>query len=121
MSMPSLFDLDYLCDENKCKNHKNKCTGCICQLLKEYASSKEDHPYFLIVNKGTSQPISLDGSNTPTQFTLESFDPKTCCAVFSFEDILDTSPLITVRRCFTENCHEIAGIVCLGNDPYDYI
>ena len=115
--MTCQFD-DELSD-TKSRDHKKECTGSLCHLLKELSTLNHTNgtqPLLLITHKGTSHPLSLDGSYTPTQFTLETFDSKTCCAVFSFEDLLDTSPLKTVRRSFVENCHEIAGIAILEDD-----
>ncbi|RST76322.1 hypothetical protein D4T97_005995 [Siminovitchia acidinfaciens] len=73
----------------------------------------EKHQRILIINKGSSTPVSLDGSNTPTQFTVMCFDPDNCCATFSFEEIVDTSPMKMVPRIFIADCRSIAGIVSL--------
>lgn len=117
--MPNSFE-DDLSEKNS--NLKNKCTGSLCKVLKDILAGSHSNgtqPSLLIINKGTSQPLSLDGNYTPTLFTLESFDSETCLAVLSFEDLLDTSPLKTVRRSFLVNSHDIAGIAILEDEDDD--
>lgn len=120
--MTSLFD-STSSHGNTQRPNKKKCNSCICQLLNQLANgnmgdlcSVGRREKVLIKNKGTSTPASLDGTGTPTEFTVERFDPNNCCAVFSFKEIIETSPLETVKRIFIEDCRSIAGIVCLGND-----
>jgi hypothetical protein len=100
---------------------ETKCKGCVCQILNQLANETPadiceigNRQRLLIKQKGTSTPVSLDGTGTPTVFTLERFDPETCCAVFSFEMMTGTTPTTMVRRTFIEDCRSIAGIVCLG-------
>ncbi|HET7626775.1 MAG TPA: hypothetical protein VFK44_00120 [Bacillales bacterium] len=119
--MSSLFQ-DSCCGSDDQRN-KTKCKGCICELLNQLANQKVsdlcslgERQTFLIKQKGTSTPVSLDGTGTPTEFQLERFDPETCCAVFSFEEMTGGSPVRTERRTFIEDCRSIAGIVCLGTD-----
>lgn len=120
--MSSLFD-GTSCSNTRQQSSRKKCNSCICDLLNQLANqsignicSMGTRQRVLIKNKGTSQPVSLDGTGTPTVFTVERFDPENCCAVFSFTEIVDTSPLETVQRVFIEDCRSIAGIACLGTE-----
>ncbi|KRE03049.1 hypothetical protein ASE46_28575 [Bacillus sp. Root239] len=74
-------------------------------LLSEYENK------LLLLNKSTSQPVSVDGME-PTIFTLESFDPDTGLGVFSFDREMMDSDLesIPVKGTFIECCDNIAGI-----------
>jgi hypothetical protein len=123
--MSSLFN------DSGCCNGKtaaaNKCKGCICELLDQLANRQSvgnlcalgQRQRLLIKQKGTSTPVSLDGTGDPTVFTLERFDPESCCAVFSFEDFngtTPTTPVNGVRRTFIEDCRSIAGVVCIDDN-----
>lgn len=68
----------------------------------------------LLLNKNTSQPVSVDGMD-PTVFTLESFDPEKGLGVFSFDrEMLDSeSESIPVKGTFVECCDNIAGVFCV--------
>lgn len=120
--MSSLFqDGDCGCyGGKKDVGNSTKCKGCVCELLSQLDKQSigdicdmGSRQQLLIKQKGTAMPVSLDGTGTPTVFTLERFDYDSCCAVFSFDG---TSSTGTVRRTFIEDCRSIAGIVCLGNN-----
>lgn len=91
--------------------------SCVCELLDQIANSddidflSEFENKLLLLNKSTSQPVSVDGME-PTVFTLESFDPETGLGVFSFDREMMDSDLesIPVKGTFIECCDNIAGI-----------
>lgn len=119
--MSSLFNDGCGCDGKTESAENTKCNSCICKLLSQLDNrnvgdfcTMGSRQRLLIKNKGAAQPVSLDGSGVPTEFTLEKFDNENCCAVFSFETMTGTSPVTTVRRTFIEDCRSIAGIACLG-------
>jgi hypothetical protein len=121
--MSSLFQDSTCCGGKKDVAGTTKCKGCICELLNQLANQNIGdicaigrRQRLLIKQKGTSTPVSLDGTGAPTVFELERFDPESCCAVFTFEDMTGTSPVTTVRRTFIEDCRSIAGVVCIEND-----
>ncbi|MGG3800908.1 hypothetical protein [Metabacillus fastidiosus] len=114
---------------SKCHDHSHSChscdhtdcKGCICSFFHKLSHHETGDlcsigqpRRFLIKQKGTSTPVSLDGTGTPTEFTFQRFDRKTCCVIFTFEEVVSTSPLTTVTRTFIEDCQQIAGIVCLN-------
>lgn len=74
----------------------------------------EHNKKLLILTKGASQPISVDGMD-PTVFTFEYFDPHTCCATFQFkkEDIDSSVGVTSVKGSFTVDCRELAGLFFL--------
>lgn len=105
------------------------CDTPICELLKsimkhslcDFGIGLEGCKQKLfILNKGTSQPISVDGTD-PTVFILEDFDPKRCLAVFSFKkEELDSSVGVTsVRGTFVTDCNNIGGILFLKKKQDD--
>lgn len=118
--MSSLFQDGGCCGGNNTSAAATtKCKGCVCQALQQLANENEANfcqigspQKLLIKQKGTSMPVSLDGSGTPTVFTLQRFNPENCCAVFTFEDMSDSQ---TVTRTFIEDCRSIAGIVCIND------
>ncbi len=127
--MKSLFDDDYSRysdrDVEKPRTEKeNKCKKCVCELLAEISNKQPDGPldrtYYeqklLILSNGTNQPLSVDGMD-PTIFTLESFNPKTCCATFRFNSELIDSTSGTTPICgkLIKDCHSIAGIFQLDD------
>ncbi|TCP23785.1 hypothetical protein EV207_1288 [Scopulibacillus darangshiensis] len=120
--MSSLFNDGCGCS-GKTESANTKCKGCVCELLAQLDDRRVSdfctnggRQRLLIKNKGAAQPVSLDGTGVPTEFTLENFDRDNCCAVFSFEMMTGTSPVTTVRRTFIEDCRSIAGIACLGEE-----
>lgn len=117
--MSSLFQDGGCCGGNTSPAATTNCKGCVCSVLQQLINQSEANicqigtpQKVLIKQKGTSMPVSLDGSGTPTVFTLQKFDPTNCCAVFTFED---TSVSPSVMRTFIEDCRSIAGIVCMNN------
>ncbi|MGE1198502.1 hypothetical protein ACQJ18_27860 [Priestia megaterium] len=89
----------------------------VCELLDQIANT-DDMDFFsehenklLLLNKYTSQPVSVDGMD-PTVFTLESFNPETGLGVFSFDrEMMDSdSESIPVKGTFVECCDNIAGV-----------
>lgn len=120
--MSSLFQDSGCCGgNNTAAAAATRCKGCICRVLQQLVNQTEANicrvgvrQQLLIKQKGTSTPVSLDGSGTPTVFTLQSFDPENCCVVFTFEEMSATSPTQMVTRTFIEDCRSIAGIVCIN-------
>lgn len=122
--MSSLFQDSGCCggsNTSAAATNTSKCKGCVCQVLNQLANLTPANicevgtrQRLLIKQKGTSTPVSMDGSGTPTVFTLISFDPNNCCAVFTFEEMSATSPTTTVTRTFIEDCRSIAGIACIN-------
>jgi hypothetical protein len=117
-NMSSLFN-DSCCDSTK-GAQTTKCKGCVCQTLNQLANrnmgdicSMGRPQRVLIVNKGTDEPLFLNGSTNPTEFTLVRFDPESCCAVFTFEVPDATQPDARATRTFVTDCRSIAGIICL--------
>jgi hypothetical protein len=71
----------------------------------------------LLILKGASEPLSLDGMNG-TEFTLIKFARKSGCAVFSFVDGRGANAR---TKTIILDCHCICSVVCLGADdipPY---
>jgi hypothetical protein len=101
--------------------------GCVCELLDQIANGgdmdffSECENKLLLLNKYTSQPVSVDGMD-PTVFTLESFDPETGLGVFSFDrEMLDSaSESIPVKGTFIECCDNISGVFYVEdtNEPW---
>ena len=91
--------------------------SCVCELLDQIANTddmdflSEHENKLLLLNKYTSQPVSVDGMD-PTVFTLESFNPETGLGVFSFDrEMMDSeSESIPVKGTFVECCDNIAGV-----------
>ncbi|MFC7394386.1 hypothetical protein [Scopulibacillus cellulosilyticus] len=115
----SLFDNDCGCTKRE-KDHCNtKCEGCVCGLLSRLENKDDHHPRqkLLILNKGTSQPVSVDGMD-PTIFTLKRFNRETCCAEFSFDNqLMDSATGSTpVTGTLIEDCRSIAGIFRIEDD-----
>ncbi|WP_454871109.1 hypothetical protein [Priestia megaterium] len=97
--------------------------SCVYELLDQIANT-DDMDFFsehenklLLLNKYTSQPVSVDGMD-PTMFTLESFNPETGLGVFSFDrEMLDSeSESIPVKGTFIESCDNIAGVFYVEDD-----
>ncbi|WP_130295872.1 hypothetical protein [Fictibacillus sp. BK138] len=60
-----------------------------------------------LVPKGSSETLRVTGGGGPgTDFTLVSFDPETCCAVFSFRSGSETRTMVIDCRC-------LCGIICI--------
>lgn len=101
--------------------------SCVCELLDQIANRddidffSEDENKLLLLNKHTSQPVSVDGMD-PTVFTLESFNPETGLGVFSFErEMLDSeSESIPVKGTFVECSDNIAGIFYVEDTNEDW-
>lgn len=91
--------------------------SCVSELLDQIANTgdmdflSEHENKLLLLNKYTSQPVSVDGMD-PTVFTLESFNPETGLGVFSFDrEMMDSdSESIPVKGTFVECCDNIAGV-----------
>lgn len=119
--MSSLFH-DGCCGQTGAAG-KTKCKGCVCQVLNQLANQnmgdicRVGRPQrVLLVNKGTDEPLFLNGSTQPTEFTLVRFDPETCCAIFTYEVPDATEPDATDVRTFITDCRSLAGVVCLDNN-----
>ncbi len=104
-------------------DHLIQCNNCICKLLSNMFWQQntdfcdvERCERFLIKEKGTSEPISLDGSGMPTVFKLEKSLDNSCCVIFSYQDMGGTTPMVPIRRKFVVDCQSLSGIVCLRED-----
>ncbi|MDQ0218924.1 hypothetical protein ELQ35_10395 [Peribacillus cavernae] len=119
MSNVSEFD-DGSSSRKKKKSAIPKCKGCVCEALTQLANQKAESGQLkrlFIVNKGTSSPLSLDGTGNPTVFTLVGFDSETGCFEFSYEDDMNsTTPYVSATGSFIAGGHSIAGITILPND-----
>ncbi|MGN2275044.1 hypothetical protein [Priestia megaterium] len=103
--------------DTPCENNESICKSFICELLGQIAN-KEDIDFIanceknlLLLNKNTSQPISVDGMD-PTIFTLESFNPETCRAIFSFdrETMDSTTGSTPAKGRFIGDCSNLSGV-----------
>jgi len=105
------------CDEPICELLKSLTKHTICDFGIGIEGTKQK---LFVLNKGTSQPISVDGTD-PTVFTLENFDPKDCLAVFSFKkEELDSSVGVTnVKGTLVIDCNEIGGLLFLKKQDDD--
>ncbi len=86
----------------KCeKKHDLKDYDCISSVLKQLAGYNgmlsPTSPVVYLQMKGTAGFVILEaGATGPTLFTLISFNHKTGCAKFTYESVVDQSPLIYV-------------------------
>lgn len=109
--------------DRSCKDKRRKdclhCEGCICQMLCKLGSNqgvKLTNNRFYLKDKGTSEPLSLDGTGMPTLFHLVDFVEGSCCAIFEFEDMSGTTPIVSVKRKYITDCHNLGGIVIVEED-----
>ncbi|MEW4267125.1 hypothetical protein Q0N30_25875 [Priestia megaterium] len=110
-----------------CKDNESICKSCVCELLNQIANKEGvdliigHENKVLLLNKHTSQPISVDGMD-PTIFTLEKFNPETCCAIFSFDrEMMDSTTGSTpVKGKFIEDCSNISGVFFIEDTDEDW-
>ncbi|MCM3616457.1 hypothetical protein M3936_02570 [Sutcliffiella horikoshii] len=100
------------CSSNK-KSLKSNCEGCICNYFLEIFNCQPFNntnglSQFVIVMKGTSEPLDLSGAASPTLFRLVNFGSENCCLVLSYEVTLETGA--TATRNFIVDCSDIAGV-----------
>ncbi|WP_077615589.1 hypothetical protein [Caenibacillus caldisaponilyticus] len=115
--MSSLFDDGCLpCHSDG--DGKTKCKGGVCELLNQLANQRVGSlcalgqtPQLLLVNKGTDVPLALGGTTTPTLFSLVRYDPKSCCAVLTYQETVGTGQ---VTRTYVTDCRALAGVSCLN-------
>jgi hypothetical protein len=97
-----------------------ECTGCFCEILHDLVNEDTktgQQRKMLIVNKGTTSPLSIDGTGNPTIFTLVKSDPATSSFVFTYDDDFNgTTPYAPVTGTFLIYCHAIAGISFIDGD-----
>lgn len=100
-----------------CKNeHNGQCEGCICELLIKLSMSEGAKKHGIILkDKGSNEPISLDGTGMPTVFFFDKLDEDSCCIFFRFEDMSGTTPMTTVWRTFIVDCQSLSGIIISHN------
>ncbi|MFK3959521.1 hypothetical protein [Pseudalkalibacillus hwajinpoensis] len=85
------------CDK---KHHEPKEHDCVYSILKELADDNNSmmsptRPAVHLHMKGTTEFVYLrTGALGPTPFTLMSFNHKTGCAKFTYESVIDRSPLV---------------------------
>ena len=111
----SLFNNGSCCGNgNTAGTTKSKCGGCVCELLNQLANARMNGNFCTmgqpqvvqLVLKGADEPLSV-AYNGVTDFTVVSFDPETCCAVFSFRQTeYETRTIVLDCRC-------ICGIICV--------
>lgn len=120
--MSSLFH-DGHCSCKECTSKgTSKCKGCVCEVLHQLAHRRIGDicqagraQRVLITNKGTQQPLFLDGSTQPTEFTVADFDPETCCAILTYEVPAVGEPNNRETRTYIADCRSIAGVVCVSS------
>ncbi|WP_374149456.1 hypothetical protein [Priestia megaterium] len=95
--------------------------SCVCELLDQIANKggvdivTGCESKLLLLNKHTSQPISVDGIE-PTVFNLESFNFETGCAIFSFDREMMDSTTGSVKGTLIEDCDNISGILFIEDN-----
>ena len=111
----SLFNNGSCCGNgNTAGTTKSKCGGCVCELLNQLANARMNGNFcsmgqqqvVQLVLKGAQEPLSV-APGQATDFTVVSFDPETCCAVFSFRQTGNETRTIVL------DCRCICGIICV--------
>ncbi|MGD7054654.1 hypothetical protein [Sutcliffiella horikoshii] len=100
------------------KSSKSNCEGCICNYFRDIFNclpfnNSNGLTQFVIVLKGTSEPLDLTGASSPTLFRLVNFSDKNCCLALSYEVTLDTGA--TATRNFILDCSDIAGVTYVND------
>lgn len=93
------------------------CKSPICDILRQLAKSPNKHEKkFLILTKGSSQPISIDGMDS-TVFTLEHYSSSRCLAELNFykEDVDSSYGITSAKGKLVLKCRDISGIFFLNN------
>jgi hypothetical protein len=117
----SLFNNGSCCGNNTAgtTQTKTKCGGCVCELLNQLANARNNGDFctlaqtmaqpqaFLIIVKGSNEPLGVSPGQ-PDEFTLLSFDPETCCAIFATVPQGMQTPQTVVL-----DCRCICGLVCV--------
>ncbi|GGB58476.1 hypothetical protein [Fictibacillus barbaricus] len=115
----SLFNNDSCCggDTAGKTREKSKCSGCVCEILDQLANHRfkgnlctmGGQQRVRLVLKGADEGLDVTGGGGPaTDFTIVSFDPRTCCLVVTHEEGNDTLTSVFDCRC-------ICGIICVPN------
>ncbi|MBH0170572.1 hypothetical protein [Fictibacillus sp. 18YEL24] len=118
----SLFNNGSCCGNgNTAGTTKSKCGGCVCELLNQLANARMTGNFCTmgqqqvvqLILKGASDPLGV-APGQATDFTVVSFDPETCCAVFSFRQGGPGAPSGgNETRTIVLDCRCICGIICV--------